>query len=216
MAGNRIWWAVYHYHFNHDHDMNSKQRLHKITKQVHLYSSLATVALLLMYILTSYMMIYHDWFKVERSEDNPIVIDVTIEEVKDENWETFLKVNNIAGRLTRENFQKNGDMVKTYSSAKGNSKVRIVNDKNEVEIIHTELNLSGKIIGLHRLRGYGGSAIYNFYAILLDIVGISLILFAITGVILWMKLLKHDKIAWTMLLLGFIYVSSVIGYLMLF
>lgn len=196
--------------------MNSKQRFYKITKQVHLYSSLATIALLLMYILTSYMMIYHDWFKVERSEGNPIVIDATTEELKNENWDTFLKENNIAGRLTRENFQKNGDLVRTYSSAKGNSKVIIINDKNKVVIVHTALNLSGKIIGLHRLRGYGGSAIYNFYAILLDIVGISLILFATTGVILWMKLLKHDKIAWTMLLLGFAYVSAVIGYLMLY
>lgn len=194
--------------------MNSKQQFYKITKQVHLYSSLTTVALLLMYILTSYMMIYHDWFKVERSEENPIVVNVTIEEVSNENWESFLNANNITGRLTRENFKKNGDLVRTYSSAKGNSKVTIVNDKNEVEIIRTALNLSGKIIGLHRMRGYGGSAIYNFYALLLDIVGISLILFAITGVILWMQLLKRDKIAWTMLLLGFVYVSAVIGYLM--
>ena len=123
--------------------------------------------------------------------------------------------NKIHGRLIRENYKDNGDLVKTYATTKGNSKITILNNKDEVEIIFTELNLSGKFIGLHRLRGFGGPILYNVYALLLDVVGISLILFAITGVILWMKLLNNDKIAWTMLLLGFAYVSAVISYLML-
>ena len=195
--------------------MSTNKRFYQITKQVHLYCSLATAALLLMYILTSYMMIYHDWFKVERSEHNPLVIEVTDEEIGEENWRRFLRTHRINGRLTRENFNKNGDLVRTYSSAKSNTVLTIFSDKKEVQIINTELNLPGKIIGLHRLRGFGGSYMYNIYAFLLDIVGISLILFAITGVILWMKLLRHDKIAWIMLLLGFVYVGTVIGYLML-
>ena len=195
--------------------MSTNKRFYQITKQVHLYCSLATAALLLMYILTSYMMIYHDWFKVERSEHNPLVIEVTDEEIGEENWRRFLRTHRINGRLIRENFNKNGDLVRTYSSAKSNTVLTIFSDKKEVQIINTELNLPGKIIGLHRLRGFGGSYMYNIYAFLLDIVGISLILFAITGVILWMKLLRHDKIAWIMLLLGFVYVGTVIGYLML-
>lgn len=194
--------------------MKIGQTFYLTIRQIHLYSSLTTVALLLMYILTSYMMIYHDWFKVERNDERPISIEITQEEVSDEHWETFLKKHAIKGRLTRENFKENGDLVRTYSSAKGSSKITIFNNKNEVEIISTELNLSGKIIGLHRLRGYGGSLLYSLYAFLLDIVGISLILFAITGVILWMKLLDNNKIAWTILILGFIYVSAVVGYLM--
>ena len=195
--------------------MKIGQKFYLTIRQIHLYSSLTTVALLLMYILTSYMMIYHNWFEVERSDEKPINIKITPEDVSDERWETFLNKHGIKGRLTRENFKENGDLERTYSRAKGNSKITIFNNKNEVEIISTELNVSGKVIGLHRLRGYGGSWLYNLYAFLLDIVGVSLILFAITGVILWMKLLNNNKIAWVMLILGFMYVSAIVAYLML-
>ena len=196
--------------------MKTNHGLYHIVKQIHLYSSLLTVALLLMYIITSYMMIYHDWFKVENKNESLSSIQIAAEEINDENWNSFLKKHQIKGRLTKEDFNDSGDLIRTYSRADGNSKVTIFKDKNEVEIKNTELNLSGSIIGLHRMRGYGGSLIYNFYAFMLDIVGISLILFAVTGIILWLKLLKHNKIAWAILIFGFAYVGTVITYLCLY
>jgi len=185
-----------------------------IIKQIHLYSSLAIVAMLIMYIATSFMMIYHDSFKVDRVTEDPVLIKLSPEEKSDENWQYFIDQQQVAGRLTRENFNKNGDLIKTYSSAGRNTKITIFSDRNEVEKVTTELNSSGKVIGLHRMRGYGGPLIYNIYAILLDLVGISLILFAVTGVVLWLNLLKNSKIAWSILALGFIYVTSVVLYLL--
>ena len=115
-----------------------------------------------------------------------------------------------------DNINENGDIIRTYASAKGNDKLILFNTKNMVEISSTTMNLAGKITGLHRMRGYGGSFIYNMYAFLLDITGISLILFAFTGVILWLNLLKYNKAAWIILIVGFVYVSAVIAYLMIY
>jgi len=193
--------------------MKSKNQLYGIVRQIHLYSSLLTVALLLMYIITSYMMINHEWFKVDRITESPHSMQVSPQEILDANWHAFLEKNNIRGRLIREDVAESGDMVRTYSSAGGNTKITISQEKNLVEINSTKLNRSGRIIGLHRLRGYGGPILYNIYALLLDILGISLILFAVTGVIMWLKLLKYNKIAWIILILGFVYVGAVIGYL---
>jgi hypothetical protein len=183
--------------------MKSDRRFYLVIKQIHLYASLLTVAFLIMYIATSYMMIYHDWFQVEKLNESTTSMLVTPEEINDEHWDAFVKKHQIGGRLIRENFNDSGDLIRTYSSADGNSKITIFKDKNEVEIQTTKLNLSGRIIGLHRMRGYGGSFVYNFYAVMLDIVGISLILFAITGVILWLKLLKFNKLAWGIFVTGF-------------
>lgn len=194
--------------------MKSDRRFYLVIKQIHLYSSLLTVAFLIMYIATSYMMIYHDWFHVEKQNESTTSMLVTPEEINDEHWNAFVKKHQIDGRLIRENFNDSGDLIRTYSSADGNSKITLFKDKNEVEIQTTKLNLSGRIIGLHRMRGYGGSFVYNFYAVMLDIVGISLILFAITGVILWLKLLKFNKFAWGIFVIGFVYVSAVILYLL--
>ena len=213
MAGNRFWQSFHRNNYHYDITMKRGRKIYDIIRQIHLYSSLCTVALMLMYIVTSYMMMYHDWFKVERKNVSSISIKITSEEVADDNWKSFLKKNNIKGRLVRGNYDGSGDLIRTYSSANENSKITIYKDKNEVEIKSTQLNLFGNIIGLHRLRGYGGPILYNIYAFFLDIVGISLILFAVTGVILWLNLLKHNKIAWTILFLGFIYVSIVVSYL---
>ena len=195
--------------------MKANQRFYIITRQIHLYASLITLVFLLMYVLTSYMFIYHDIFKVDIESESMAKVVVTPAELQDSNWENFLKMHNIRGRLIWENQKANGDLVKLYETAKSSCKITLFNDRNQVEIVSQKLNLSGKITELHRLRGYGGSFIYSLYAVLLDVVGISLILFAITGVILWLKLLKHNTIAWIILISGFIYVSAVIGYLML-
>lgn len=194
--------------------MSANNKFYFIIKKIHLYASLSTVALLLMYIVTSYMMIYHDYFKVENKKITHSV-EVTPKEISENNWSLFLKNHSIKGRFRREWVKDSGDMVKEYENVGNYYKITVFKNKNEVEIVSTQLNLSGKINGLHRMRGYGGPMQYNIYAVMLDLIGIALILFAITGVILWLKLLKHNKLAWTMFILGFIYVSAIVSYLVL-
>jgi len=193
--------------------MKIGKKTYQIIRQIHLYSSLSIVALLLMYILSSYMMIYHDWFKVESKNETKIILDITAEDINEANWDSFLKTNGIKGRLVRERFEESGDIIRLYESAKGYAEITVFEKADQVEIRSGELNLSGKINEIHRLRGFGGPFLYNIYAILLDMVGIALILFVLTGVILWLKLLQHNKVAWTILILGFLYVSAVLGYL---
>ena len=194
--------------------MKISGKIYTIIRKIHLYSSLSIVALLIMYILSSYMMIYHDWFKVESKNESTVKFDIRPEEINENNWSSFLKIHNVKGRLVREKFEVSGDIIRLYESAKGYNEITIFKDVNQVEIRSGELNLSGKINELHRLSGFGGPLLYNIYAILLDVVGISLILFFLTGVILWLNILQHNKIAWIILILGFIYVGAVLGYLL--
>ena len=86
---------------------------------------------------------------------------------------------------------------------------------DSVEIINSENNLNRTIIGYHRLRGYGGPWQFSVYAMFLDLTGLSLILFAVTGVILWLKILKNNILAWVIFLAGIIYTAIVIGYLLI-
>ena len=193
--------------------MNSNYRFYFIIKQVHLYASLTIVAVLLMYLITSFMMIYHDFFKSYDHQEQVISLQVSPNEISEENWTSFLHKHDVKGRLVRENFRKSGDLFREYADAGNNFRITIFKNRNEVEIKSTHKNLAGNIVGLHRLRGYGGPFQFNLYAFLLDLTGIGLIIFAITGIILWLKLLKHNKIAWAILILGFLYVSAVVSYL---
>ena len=100
-----------------------------------------------------------------------------------------------------------GDIVREYASAAGSTRVSLLSGKNQVEIVQTSKSSSDAIIGIHRQRGYGGPLQYSLYAFLLDLFGISLIVFTITGIIMWFKLLKNNKIAWFIFISGFIYFS---------
>lgn len=181
---------------------------------MHLYAALSTVALLLMYLLTSYMMIYHNWFHGHETTEQVTTIEVTHLEISENNWGSFRKKHGIKGRLLRESFNKSGDLIRAYESAGTNYQVTLLCDQNEVKIKRIQRNMAGTLIGYHRLRGYGGPLQYNLYALLLDVTGISLILFAITGVIMWLKILKHNTVAWIILITGFVYVSLIVGYLL--
>lgn len=194
--------------------MSSRYKLYNIIRKIHLYASLSTVVFLLMYLVTSYMMMYHSWFNHDNKEQ-VLSVKVNPSEISDENWDLFIDEHAIKGRLVRENYTESGDLNREYSGVGINYKIKIFKNKNEVEIKSTKLNLFGTLIGFHRLSGFGGPLQYNLYALFLDLVGFSLILFAITGVILWLKLLKNDKIAWIILALGFVYVSFIVGYLLI-
>ena len=59
--------------------------------------------------------------------------------------------------------------------------------------------------GFHRMHGYGGGWLYNIYVLMLDLTSIATILFGLTGLYLWYKLMR--KKMW-----GIILLSASIGY----
>ena len=181
-------------------------------KKIHLYSSLLTVTMLIMYIITSFMMMHHDHFKIERQEQSK-TIGIAHNALSNDLWKSFLEKHGVHGRLIQKYSNKSGDQFKKYENVGSSHLITLYNNKDSIHIKSNKQNLSGKLIGFHKMRGYGGPFQYNIFAFLLDLTAISLILFAITGVFLWMNILKNDKIAWAILVAGFLYVSVIITYL---
>jgi len=185
-----------------------------IFRKIHLYASLSIVVLLLMYVVSSYLMIHYEWFQTYDQQEEILEIEVEPGEISVDNWDQFLAKNDVSGRLTKENISSSGDIVREYSNASAHYKVTVIEDQDLVEIKARKMNTAGTIVGFHRIRGFGGPLQYNLYAIMLDLVGISLILFAITGMILWLKLLKNNIFAWVVLISGFVYVGAIVTYLL--
>ncbi|MDH3650041.1 MAG: PepSY-associated TM helix domain-containing protein [Saprospiraceae bacterium] len=177
---------------------------YRLIRKIHLYAGLSTAAVLTMFVLTSYQMIHHEWFNHDTQKES-ILITIDSDLVSENDWRSLLDQNRIKGRLVRESQNNNGDRIREYASAAGSSKVIVFANKNEAEIVRTSKRTVDAIIGIHRQRGYGGPMQYSVYALLLDIVGLSLIIFSVTGIIMWFKLLKNNKIAWIIFVSGFIY-----------
>lgn len=179
---------------------------YRLIKKIHLYACLSTVAVLLMFIFTSYLMIHHNWFSHERQSET-IAADLDALPGSEQDWRALTAKYKIKGRLVREQSANKGEIVREYASAAGSTRITIFSDKNQLEIIRTSKSAADAVVGIHRQRGYGGPLQYSLYALLLDLLGISLIVFTITGIIMWFKLLKNHKIAWIIFIGGFIYFS---------
>jgi hypothetical protein len=177
---------------------------YKLIKKIHLYACLSTVAVLLMFIFTSYLMIHHSWFDHEQAEEK-MTVDVSAVPASGADWQAFTRENDIKGRLVRENIRDNGDVVREYARAAGSARITFSSGTNQAEIVRRSKSTADAVIGVHRQRGYGGPLSYSLYAFLLDVLGLGLIIFTITGIIMWFKLLKNSTIAWVIFISGFIY-----------
>jgi len=71
------------------------------------------------------------------------------------------------------------------------------------------------LIGFHRLHGYGGGWLYDGWAVLYDLASLSMIVFAITGVWLWYKLIPNRRLGWVLLALGFSFTSALMLFFLL-
>lgn len=187
---------------------------YQIIRKIHLYASLSIVLLLLMYVITSYLMIHSELFDTYKQTENVVELAIEPSDVLEENWTKFIDKHNIRGRLTRENISPSGEITKEYSSVSGSFKITVSSNKNLVTIKKQKKSLTGTLVGFHRQHGYQGPVQYTMYAAMLDLVGVNLIVFAITGMVLWLKLLKNNRIAWAVLLAGLAYVSAIVFYLM--
>lgn len=96
-----------------------------------------------------------------------------------------------------------GNIYDAIVSAKGDS----------VEITHQKGYARTIIIGFHRIHGYGGGWLYNIWAFIYDLVCISMILFAVTGIVIWYKNTKRRMLGWVLLTISFCYAAITVLYL---
>jgi hypothetical protein len=168
-----------------------------------------------MYVVSSYFMIHYELFETYQWDEQEIEFSMDSSSISGESFQMFLDNNRISGKLTKQNELANGAWTREYARAGVKHALKYDPDQEMLTITTNRAQLPGFVVGLHRIRGYEGPLQYIIYAILLDVVGVSLILFAVTGAILWLKLLKYDWVAWVIFGAGFLYVAVVLGYLLL-
>ena len=185
---------------------------YKLIKKIHLYAGLSTTALLIMFILTSYIMIYHKSLSHESTKETQL-FDVERKLNSAEEWAQWIAEHDINGRFDYAQIEKKENPFQEYADAGGSTRITYLSGQNKMEVVKTYKSTSDALEGIHRQRGFDGGPSYKLYAILLDLLGTSLILFTITGIFMWMKLLKYDKWAWIVFVGGFLYFGFTLIYL---
>lgn len=194
--------------------MKMSGQTYQTIRKIHLYACLTTVVFFLMYLISGFMMMHHDTFHIEETPHTDKVIPIKTTDLEENTWTRFLKMNGIKGRNTADRTQPDGTIIKEYWTPGEEFKLTINPDQSQVRIESVVKNLNGVINDLHRVRSYKGPILWHLYALMIDLTAIAMILFVLTGIILWLKVLKNKRIGWTVLFLGVFYVGLTMYYLM--
>jgi len=111
---------------------------------------------------------------------------------------------NITGRLNY-NRNKNGGISFNIFRPGIVQHVKIKNDLDSLTIIKTERKTFYEINKrIHRIHGFEGGPLYFVWGVLLDLTAVSMIIFSVTGILLWYRIRKFFKFGWFILVPVFI------------
>lgn len=194
--------------------MKMSSQTYQSIRKIHLYACLTTVVFFLMYLITGFMMMHHDTFHIQETPDANTVISITDRDLEENSWSQFLKMNGIKGRNTADRSLNDGTIIREYWTPGEEFKLTINPDRSQVQIESVVKNINGILNDLHRVRSYQGPLLWYLYALMIDLTAIAMILFVLTGIVLWLKVLKNKRVGWTVLILGAFYVALTIYHLM--
>lgn len=194
--------------------MKISSQTYQTIRKIHLYACLTTVLFFLMYLVSGFMMMHHDTFHIEETPDVNKVVPVKSSDLEGNSWAHFLKLNGIKGRNTADRTQSDGTIIKEYWTPGEEFKLTINPDRSQVRIESVVKNMNGVLNDLHRVRSYKGPFLWHLYALMIDLTAISMILFVLTGIILWLKVLKNKRLGWAVLVVGAFYVGLTMYHLM--
>lgn len=187
-----------------------------LLRKVHLYSGLAVLAFVIVYFVSGYPMIHPTWFPNPEAVKETRIEPLRYNGPKDPPAysEYLQKAFDLRGQVTRRRRQKDGGWEFRYSRPGTVYEAVVAPAGDIVRITTVRDNAVQTIIAFHELHGYGGGKLYNLWAILLDLVSFSLIVFAFSGVYLWFKLTKKRLLGWILLGVSYGYAAATVLYLM--
>ncbi len=164
-------------------------------RKIHLYASLVIAAFLLMYFITGYVMIHHDWFPHRESGPRVVESSHELSYAEDPDDAVFADYLNdtfdIGGRFGGHQVLDGGRWQFNFYRPGVETKVIVAPDADAVTITETHHDFRGLMNGYHRMHGYHGPWTYKVWTLLYDLASLSLIVFAATGVYLWWKLSRR-------------------------
>ena len=173
------------------------------------------MAFVLMYFVTGFIMTHYNWF----SENKPEPLTETHQFSHDPAMELteisilIQKEYQLRGYREKPWVQKDSSIAFEYYHP-GYSYEAVLSPNNELTIKKQEENFHTTMTVLHRIHGYGGGWIYSIYVFMMDLASLSMIIFAVTGIYLWLQMLKYRWLGWVVLILSSAYVFGVVFMLM--
>ena len=184
---------------------------------IHRYSGLSLLAFLMMYFVSGFIMNHHKWFEGPKSE--PVEIRQNFHSpsgISPDELAVYIQDSfELRGYIEAFSPREDGTMKfefyhpGTFQAATYHPEDEIL----EIQIRHQ--NFYQTMNAFHRIHKYGGGKVYNIYVFIMDLTSLSLLLFAASGVYLWLKVIRRKLLGWTILMASILYAAIVVGRFMI-
>jgi len=199
--------------------------VYTLIRKIHLYSALFLGTFLLMYAGSAFVIFLPDWFP-----DNPVTTVVEGEGPfavpESTNWGVnkeaggkveaqYRRQYRIRGRYETFTRHDDGRFDLIYRRPGAEIRLRFFPDSDSLNVITKEYGFAHLMNRLHNFRWYEGGLPYQIWALFLDLAALAMILFAISGILLWHTLKARNRtMGWIVLGSGAAYTLGSIIFLM--
>lgn len=197
--------------------MDGRLKYYLVLKQIHLISSIILAAFIFVFLITGIVVVNRNLFKIPPSVENnsKAPVDKRMNENPGEYADYLKERFGFKGRVFQQK-EKNGNWIFQFNFQGENHKVTLTPAQDTLRIKSNTQKMSLLTVSekLHHMRGFSGGWEYTAWAIFYDLTAVSLIIFSLTGILMWLKTKSRYPKGWWYLAAGVI-IPLVIIYLFL-
>lgn len=197
-----------------------------LIRKIHLYTALALTLFVLMYALTGFVIYRPSWFPNNRETTTRSAVldwdrpdfaqeDKAIFDAMVLSSEDFRDAFGISARYEFTRNEQDGGYTLVYRKPGVEERVTAYAARDSLTVMTIRNGGAWTWNRMHQMHLFRGGPLYFVWGVLLDIVSLSVILFAITGVWLWYTLkAKNRRVGWILISASTAYTLGSILYLM--
>lgn len=180
--------------------MVNRLNYYRMLKQIHLISSVILLMFIFVFLITGIVIVNRNLFEVPEIEatQSKVLVDRKMTGSPEKYAEHLKDKFGFKGRQTQTH-EKNGNYNFQFNFQGENHQITLTpaQDTLYIKSNSQKMTLLSVSTKLHHMRGFTGGWEYTLWAIFYDLAALSLIVFAITGILMWLKLrMRYTKGLW--------------------
>ncbi|MEQ1691080.1 MAG: PepSY-associated TM helix domain-containing protein [Gemmatimonas sp.] len=191
--------------------------VHALTRQLHLFSGLILAVAVLFYTISGVTFVYAQWMPSESATAITTRLAIPASTAPDDGALRAFVEKSVAskGRTDGLVSVKPDGLRQRWVWPTGSAEVVVSPSRDSLTITRTRFGPIRTLRNFHVLVGARGGMGYFAWWVLLDVLSLAMLLFAVTGLLLWYRTTKDRRLGWLLLAGSWLYTIGLIGYLWL-
>jgi hypothetical protein len=187
----------------------------RIVRTIHLSCALVLGVFLSMYFVTGYVVTRRSWFGPDRPTTTSRVVELPSPPAAERGGMRFAAwmadACGVHGQCGEPRRKKDGRWEVVCARPGYSATLTVSEELRRVEVKEVTHGWQQTLVGFHRLHGYRGGWLYLVWAVVYDLASLSLIVFAVSGVVLWYMMTRRRTAGWIVLAAGLAFTIATVA-----